>query len=71
MSRTFSVACKDCRVHLWIGQKSANKGHLYSGQGNLIRLYNFFDEHEGHNLLYGNNCEGEISEFTEIESDDN
>lgn len=67
MSRTYSIACHDCRIHLWIGQASSGKGHLYSTPENMRAMYDFMVHHEGHRLEYGNNCLPPIDEYEEIE----
>jgi len=72
MSQTFSIACKDCRVHLWIGQGSYSDraaGHLYTAKKYMKGLYSFLREHQKHNLIFDENCEGEIAGYNEIEVD--
>ena len=68
MSRTYSLACKDCKVHLWIGQGHAGLlGHLYTTAAHIEALTRFLNSHMKHNLVFDENCEGPISEYTEIE----
>jgi hypothetical protein len=68
MSHTYSIACKDCKKHLWIAQGwGRNDGHLYTKYRKEI--YKFLFDHKGHNLLFDNNCESEISEIDDFGND--
>jgi len=67
MSRTFSIACHDCKQHLWIAQSSAGKGHIYIDELRKKALYIFLMAHRGHTLVFDNNCEGVIVDYNEIE----
>jgi len=67
MSTTLSIACRTCRKHLWIAQRSDDRGHVYGSVGHLSALYAFLSEHEGHELVFGDNCAGYIAEMVEIE----
>jgi hypothetical protein len=70
MSQTFSIACKDCKEHLWIAQGSfANKkrGNIYTSDKHKKALYEFFRRHQGHNLIFDENCETEIADYEEVE----
>jgi hypothetical protein len=66
MSRTYSIACTQCRKHLWIGQASHAEGmRIYSDvRGKQAR---FYVEHEGHPLVFGENCEGPIGDFDGVD----
>lgn len=73
MSDTFSIACKDCKKHLWIAQGwrfEKTKGHMYSKPEYIGALYKFFREHQGHNLVFDENCDTDIADYDEIEVDD-
>jgi len=69
MSNTYSIACRDCKTHLWIAQRSNTEGRLYSTRENLKSLYNFLHSHKGHHLLYDNNVD-DLEGYIEIESAD-
>jgi hypothetical protein len=69
MSRTFSIACMQCRVHLWIAQSTCG-GSLYHTPENIEALRKFLFDHVGHPLKFDDNCETDISEMTEIETHD-
>lgn len=71
MSQTYSIACKDCKVHLWIGQ-----GHhkldalsIYTGDDLvMLNLRDFLIAHYQHNLFFTDNCTDEIiDDYKEIE----
>jgi hypothetical protein len=66
MSQTFSIACRDCKVHLWIAQgRSPVDGHVYTGSGAAI--YAFLQKHRKHELVFDENCETDIADYEEIE----
>ncbi len=75
MSQTYSIACRDCKEHLWIAQGSfENKdrekdfqGNLYSTKPCRIAHFQFLMKHKGHNLVFDENCESDIAEFKEVE----
>lgn len=69
MSKTYSIACKDCRKHLWIGQGSynADQRRIYRTDRHLKALLAFLFDHQKHNLLFDENCESEIGGYEEIE----
>ena len=48
MSRTYDIACHDCRVVLWIGQDS----RVYYTVGDLKKQREFFYGHIGHRLEF-------------------
>lgn len=65
MSKTYSIACRGCQKHLWCAQSTDDRGYCYGGATYLIALYDFLTEHAGHQLVYGNNSEGEIAMMDE------
>ena len=70
MSKTYSIACKDCRKHLWVAQGSHDtpkKGHLYNSKLYSTKHFEFLIDHIGHNLVFDENYDEPISEFEEIE----
>lgn len=72
MSETYSIACKDCQKHLWIAQgRIPLRGHIYTSEAHLKSFFEFLSEHMGHSLIFGDNCEEPIVEYSEIEKDEN
>ena len=50
MSVDFSIACKDCKKHLWIAQSPDN---LYLAEPDVMEaLRTFLFDHVGHNLVF-------------------
>jgi hypothetical protein len=73
VSVTFSIACRECKVHLWIGQShssGAHSGHLYTAESHTKALWTFLAGHQGHALVFDENCESEIADFREVEPDE-
>lgn len=66
MSKTYSIACRSCQKHLWCAQSTDDQGYCYGGATYLTALYDFLTEHAGHQLVYGNNSEGEIARMEEV-----
>jgi hypothetical protein len=67
MSQTYSIACVDCRKHLWVAQSSCGGPlRVYGGPEYLSALGAFLQEHTGHALKFGNNAEGDIAEMEEV-----
>lgn len=53
MSRTYDLACTDCKKAIWIGQYGGGSGHIYTGNNQTMRLLNdFLWEHSGHSLIF-------------------
>jgi hypothetical protein len=72
MSETYSIACKDCKKHLWIAQGSyqeLKRGHIYNSKLYLKALFDFLTDHLGHNLIFDKNCDIPIADYIEIEVD--
>ncbi len=60
MSQTYSIGCRQCKVHLWIAQSSCVRPlNLYSTDAHLAALATFLRDHENHPLVFGANCEGD------------
>lgn len=75
MSQCFSIACKDCKVSLWIAQGSYSdktKGSIYSTDKHLKAHYLFLREHRGHNLLFDDHAQSIMSDenYEKIEVDE-
>lgn len=67
MSRTYSIACMDCKQSLWIGQASCESKRIYSGNEAIMgELESFLYAHEGHNLKFVNDCEEPVVDFEEF-----
>lgn len=72
MSDTFSIACTQCREHLWIAQgwprKDAptNACHVYTADGHGQAMTDFFFRRLGHPLIFGNNCDYPILDYKEV-----
>jgi hypothetical protein len=64
MAKTYDIACRQCEVKLWIGQRvlsdATPKMRLYSGQDALARLTAFLIAHIGHHLEF---CDDEAFPF--------
>ncbi len=70
MSKTYSIGCARCRVHLWIaqGRSDGEDRSLYVGEPKTMdRLKQFLFTHQGHELRFDENCESELSDWKEIE----
>ena len=68
MSRTYSIACRDCKKHVWIAQASCDSHTLYTGMPEVMEcLEAFLFEHMGHALVFNDNCNSEVGEWDEIE----
>lgn len=68
MSTTFSLACRDCKSHIWIaqGHRDGSCGHLYAGPKCTPALYDFLVLHRGHSLVYDENVESFIGDYEEV-----
>ena len=68
MSQTYSIACTQCEVQLWIGQ---TRVPLYSGQPNtLAQLARFLIAHEDHPLIYCDDDKLGYDEFEKLDQRD-
>lgn len=66
MSQTFSIGCKACKKHLWIGQNA----HIYGDYAHNKALAAFLHEHRGatHPLIFDEDAESlTFDGSTEIE----
>lgn len=71
MSRTYSIACTKCREHVWIAQRGVCSPTLYSGSPHtMAALKTFLFAHEGHPLIFGDNCNTEIADYKEVDTDE-
>ena len=58
MSRTYSIACKDCKEILWIGQgygftpMPEGRAYIYRAAKHIKALEKFLFAHHSHNLLF-------------------
>ena len=71
MSRTYSIACSQCKKHLWIAQGSGyhkiTKVTVYNANKYREALENFFIEHYRHPLIFDDNTESLPSDYEEVE----
>ena len=70
MSETYSIACTDCKKHIWIAQGSYSdikNGHIYNSKLYSKALFEFLIDHKGHNLVFDKNCDIPIADYEEIE----
>jgi len=71
MSDTFSIGCKDCLVHLWIGQGWRSKWESYrhySTEESREAFAKFLFEHKKHHLIFDENAdESTFYEYQELE----
>lgn len=57
MSKTFSIGCLDCKLHLWIGQGHDGSISVYSGEPETMNAFVLFlQEHTDHNLVILDNA---------------
>lgn len=75
MSRTYSIACVQCQVHLWIAQGTPTKDeplrscHTYSTPAHIEDQRRFYFEHLDHPLVFAENTSGVLSDFKEVGHD--
>lgn len=73
MSRTYSFICRDCKVHLWVGQSvGPDFEHIcrvYSGDEHTDRQVAFLQDHAGHAVAFGENVDIG-SDFVELYDED-
>ena len=67
MSKTYSIACKQCKVHLWIGQGQDKMETLYTNKNTIFSLKLFLNSHRMHELIFDENCDSSIGDFVEID----
>lgn len=72
MSRTFDIACHDCRVKLWIGQAAEGKQYIYQTERDHKRLTDFLYTHQRHRLEFGDDEHMALDDYKSIgvEEDD-
>ena len=68
MSTTHSIACVECKKHLWMAQSSQGSGYVYAGKEQLESLWGFLNAHFGHHLVFGVNSELPIAEYEEVQA---
>jgi hypothetical protein len=54
MSRTYDIACDQCKVALWIGQAGSGneRGYIYTDAERLRALNQFLWDHVEHPLVF-------------------
>jgi hypothetical protein len=69
MSDTLSIACKDCKKHLWIGQDSWGGAVIYSrSTKDMDALEEFLYKHEDHELMFTRKMVDYFFDYEEVES---
>ncbi len=65
MSTTYSIACKDCKKKLWIGQGSfeSKAPWLYAGGNANEKLATFLVSHIGHPLIFDSDFNESFDEY--------
>ncbi len=70
MSRTYSIACKTCRQHLWIGQgwpgSEETPPRIYSATAHIKPLESFLFAHQKHELIFGDDEQIDIDDFEDL-----
>jgi len=71
MSRTFSIACTQCKKKLWVAQGQGDmkpeRFIFYSGQPETMEaLKQFLLEHFQHPLVFDDNCEGDLEDYDDV-----
>lgn len=74
MSRTYAIACTQCRKRLWIAQgagyEKITRISVYTNEKSINGLTQFLTDHYRHPLIFDDNCESDIAEFDEIDVGD-
>lgn len=53
MSITYNIACRHCKVRLWIGQRNlGGSDFIYTDEKYLVRLQTFLFAHIRHALVF-------------------
>jgi hypothetical protein len=61
MSQTYSIACTQCKCHLWIAQSSVYTDiRVYTKKEYMDALQAFLYEHRKHPLVFDDNCESQM-----------
>lgn len=72
MSRTYVIACHDCRTSLWIGQGANGKtfdenGYIYTTPPAIAGLSKFLKTHQGHHLEFNHDEDQKICGFEQTD----
>lgn len=74
MSRTYSIACTQCKKHLWIAQgqgyDAIERLTVYTVPESRKKLERFLIDHYRHPLIFDDNCEHLPDDYEEVMSDD-
>ncbi len=72
MGYTYSLGCAQCKVHIWIAQGSPQRGiTIYTGKPETMEaLRGFLLEHMKHPLIFDDNVNAELSDWDEINEDE-
>lgn len=71
MSRTYSIACTQCKKSLWVAQghgyPKPERLTFYSGEPETMRaLTQFLIDHFQHPLVFDDNCEGGLDDYEDV-----
>jgi len=72
MARTFEIACTDCAVTLWIGQRptGAERWYLYGAPNYTAALEDFLMAHKGHALLFDDSEVISLRDYKSLDDDE-
>lgn len=70
MSRTYDIACHDCKVKLWIGQGSGDSAYLYTTQEHLKAMRDFLFFHQRHELEFGDDEPMALDDYKALDDDE-
>ena len=71
MSRTYEIACLNCRNTLWVGQgwPETSGVYLYKNSNAILHLEEFLFRHEGHNLIFGDSEILDLDDFVSVDEE--
>jgi len=71
MSATYDMACMQCKVSIWIGQKGSGDFVFYAGNpGCMAELSKFLWQHKGHHLELRTSEKCGVDEFKQVDLPD-
>lgn len=67
MSKTYSIACTQCKKKLWIGQSGLGGEILYYGEPKMMEtLKDFLFTHAGHQLVFDENMDSDMCRYEDV-----
>lgn len=73
MSQTYSLGCRNCNEKLWIGQgwdSTPDERYIYKTDLHIQNLQEFLFKHKDHELVFGDDEDGELGDFRDINDSD-